>query len=69
MSVTAIESDATRDNLRLLISLRWLAVAGQIAAIGLVHLWLGISLPLAEMGLVVLFLVGLNLVSLHRAAR
>ncbi|MFG1246452.1 MULTISPECIES: ATP-binding protein [Xanthobacter] len=67
MSVTAIESDATRDNLRLLISLRWLAVAGQIAAIGLVHLWLGISLPLAEMGLVVLFLVGLNLVSLHRA--
>lgn len=67
MSVTAIESDTTRDNLRLLISLRWLAVAGQIVAIALVHLWLAIALPLGEMSLVVLFLIGLNLVSLHRA--
>ncbi|MBN9023574.1 MAG: HAMP domain-containing histidine kinase [Rhizobiales bacterium] len=58
-----------RKNLGLLIQLRWIAVVGQVATIAVVRLWLGIALPLAEMGAVVLFLVGLNLVSLLRHRR
>lgn len=67
MGESAIESDANRRNLLLLIALRWLAVAGQVVAIAAVHVWLGVALPLAEMGLVILFLIGLNLIGLFRA--
>ncbi|MFG1377471.1 ATP-binding protein [Xanthobacter autotrophicus] len=66
MGESTIESDANRRNLLLLIALRWLAVAGQVGAIAVVHVWLGVALPLAEMGLVILFLVGLNLIGLYR---
>lgn len=52
-----------RKNLGLLRQLRWLAVAGQVVTILVVHLWFEIPLPLAEMGCVVLFLIGLNAVS------
>ena len=48
----------------LLVQLRWLAVLGQVATIFYVHVHLGIALPVESMGLVVAFLVGLNLVSL-----
>lgn len=40
---------AAAQNMRQLIQLRWIAVAGQTVAILLVGLWLGIPLPLAEM--------------------
>lgn len=53
--------DATvRKNLALLRQLRWLAVAGQVLTVLVVHFSFGIPLPLVAMGCVVLFLVGLN---------
>jgi two-component system sensor histidine kinase RegB len=45
----APEKLAGRNNLLQLIQLRWLAVAGQLATIVLVHFGLGIRLPLPEM--------------------
>ena len=57
---------ADRKNLLLLVQLRWLAVAGQVATILVVQLWLDVPLPLLPMAVVVLFLVCLNLVSLAR---
>ena len=59
-----IQDITKRKNLLLLASLRWIAVAGQIAAIFVAQAWLSIPLPLVEMGYVLLFLVGLNLVSM-----
>jgi len=53
-----------RKNLLLLIHLRWLAVAGQVLTILVTEFWYDIQLPLALMGGVVLFLVGLNVFSL-----
>lgn len=41
--------DAMADNLRLLVQLRWLAVAGQAATILVAHLVLGMPLPLLAM--------------------
>lgn len=55
-----------KKNLALLIQLRWLAVGGQVVTILVVHDWLGITLPLITMAGVILFLVGLNIVSLMR---
>lgn len=48
--------------------LRWLAVGGQVLTVLVVHLWIGIALPVHLMGPVILFLVALNLASrsLHR---
>lgn len=43
------EGAATSENMRQLAQLRWIAVVGQTATILLVHLGLGISLPLWEM--------------------
>lgn len=54
---------ADRNNLFLLIQLRWIAVIGQVATIYFVHFGLGIRLPLFQMTGVVLFLVWLNLIS------
>ena len=65
----SISDTTNKKNLLLLIQLRWIAVAGQVATVVVVHSWLGIALPLAEMAAVVLFLVGLNLVSLYRYRR
>ncbi|MBN8994901.1 MAG: HAMP domain-containing histidine kinase [Rhizobiales bacterium] len=52
---------ANRRNMALLVQLRWIAVAGQVATILVVELWLGIPLPLAEMAVVLAALVLLNL--------
>lgn len=49
--------------------LRWLAVGGQVATILFVQLVLGIALPLPQMAAVVVFLAGLNIVSLLRYRR
>nr|WP_211113891.1 ATP-binding protein [Azospirillum picis] len=53
----------------LLVQLRWLAVAGQIVTILIVHLQMGIRLPLVPMTAVVLFLVALNVASLLHIRR
>jgi len=54
---------AGRENMRQLVYLRWLAVAGQCVTILVVHSGMGVSLPLAPMFLVIGGLVVLNLVS------
>lgn len=66
MSDAATDVEVSCRNLRLLITLRWVAVAGQVVAIAVVHLWLKIPLPITEMGLVILLLMGLNLISIRR---
>ncbi len=50
--------------MQLLIQLRWLAVVGQVVTISLVHYGLDIRLPLTEMLLIVVGLIGINLVCL-----
>lgn len=51
-------------NMRELIQLRWIAVAGQVATIAIVSLMFRIELPLLPMGLVIGSLVAVNLFSL-----
>jgi len=53
-----------RQNLSLLIQLRWIAVAGQIATILFTEYVLGIALPLRAMGLVLAVTVLMNLLSI-----
>ncbi|WP_127090225.1 ATP-binding protein [Aquabacter cavernae] len=68
--MTAFEKDTTNNqNLSLLIQLRWLAVVGQVVTIFLASSWFKISLPLLEMGSVLVFLVLLNIVSIWRHQR
>ncbi|MBC7585502.1 HAMP domain-containing histidine kinase [Tardiphaga sp. vice352] len=55
-----------RKNLLLLVTLRWVAVAGQIAAIAITSFWLEIRLPIWQMAAVIAFLITLNLVTLYR---
>ncbi|MDQ0506650.1 ATP-binding protein [Xanthobacter agilis] len=69
MTDLSTDADASCRNLRLLIALRWVAVAGQVFAIAIVQLWLKIPLPITEMGLVILLLMGLNLLSIRRCTR
>ncbi|HEY6834428.1 MAG TPA: ATP-binding protein [Pseudolabrys sp.] len=64
---SSIQEIANKKNLLLLVTLRWLAVGGQIATIAFVQLWLDIPLPLIPMGCVLLFLVALNLLSFFRS--
>jgi two-component system sensor histidine kinase RegB len=54
---------AGRRNMAVLIQLRWIAAAGQIVTILLVHFGMGIMLPLAPMLLVPMAAVVLNLIS------
>ncbi|KQQ81840.1 ATP-binding protein [Aureimonas sp. Leaf324] len=61
-----LEDSAGRKNLLLLIQLRWIAAAGQIASIAFVTLFLGVTVPIAPMLGVILGLVLLNLGSLLR---
>lgn len=63
-SSISIQETANKKNLLLLLILRWIAVCGQVAAIAVVHFGLGIALPITQMGCVILFLIGLNIVSL-----
>lgn len=60
-SLTQIDPATERNNMQLLIQLRWLAVVGQVITIAAVHYGLGIALPLPEMTAVLLALVGTNL--------
>lgn len=70
MNVTAHPEDlANRQNLLLLIHLRWIAACGQIATILVVHFWLGVRLPLGGMLTVVGLLVCVNLVSVWLSRR
>jgi two-component system sensor histidine kinase RegB len=66
MQSNAIERTAATRNLQLLVALRWLAVGGQILTIWISVRWLGVVLPAAPMGAVILFLIGLNFASLYR---
>jgi two-component system sensor histidine kinase RegB len=66
-TVVAPERRAGRANLRQLIELRWLAVGGQLATVLVVHAVLGITLPWAEMLILLGILVAFNLFSLWRA--
>ncbi|WP_294645373.1 sensor histidine kinase, partial [uncultured Aureimonas sp.] len=61
-----LEDSAGRKNLLLLIQLRWIAAAGQIASIAFVMLFLGVTVPITPMLGVILGLVLLNLGSLLR---
>ncbi|MDR3511961.1 MAG: ATP-binding protein [Caulobacteraceae bacterium] len=56
----------TRTNLLLLVQLRWIAVAGQLATIAVVELVMRVRLPLSAMGLVLAIFVAGNVVSLVR---
>jgi two-component system sensor histidine kinase RegB len=67
MEPSSIRDIANKQNLRLLINLRWFAVAGQVSTILFVKACLGIALPLLPMGGVILFLVALNLATLYRS--
>ena len=60
-SVQLTGDPAGTKNLLLLIQLRWIAVAGQIATIVIVEFVLGVSLPLLPMAAVIAALVALNL--------
>ncbi len=61
-----LDADAAsgRKNMLLLVQLRWIAAVGQILTITLVHVGLGIALPLLPMAAVLAGLVLLNLASL-----
>lgn len=55
-----------RKNLLLLLQLRWLAVAGQVITILVVHHAMGVALPIVPMAAIVAFLVALNVATLVR---
>jgi len=59
-----VQRSIDRQNMQMLVQLRWLAVVGQVLTISLVHHGLGIDLPLPGMALVLLALVLLNLGSI-----
>ncbi len=56
-----VERSTERQNMQLLIQLRWFAVIGQVITISLVHYGFGIVLPLPGMALVLLAIVLTNL--------
>jgi len=63
-----LSPDATnKNNLLLLVQLRWLAVGGQVLTILVVSAGLGVDLPLLAMAAVLMALVALNIFSLFRA--
>ena len=63
------DDGAGRQNLLLLIQLRWIAVVGQLVTMAGVTLGLGVSVPTGPMALVLAGLVALNLCSLWRLSR
>lgn len=66
LSQDLIQKTTNRKNLLLLVTLRWLAVAGQIGAIAFAGIWLAIPLPIWQMASVIAFLTALNLITLYR---
>ncbi len=69
MESSSIQETTNRKNLLLLITLRWLAVVGQITTIAVTALAFKIPLPLGAMGGMILGLVAMNLISFHRCSR
>ncbi|MBB6251915.1 ATP-binding protein [Nitrospirillum iridis] len=67
MEEISIQDTTNKNNLLLLVTLRWLAVGGQVVTIAAAQAWFDIELPLIPMAGVLLFLVLLNLVSLIRS--
>lgn len=63
---SSIQDTANRRNLRLIVLLRWAAVAGQLATIAIVYYGMGLALPLAPMTAVLWLLIGWNGVALLR---
>jgi two-component system sensor histidine kinase RegB len=59
-----LDGATDKQNLSLLIQLRWVAVVGQVVTIAFVRKSLGIPLPLVQLAYVIAFLVCLNLFSL-----
>lgn len=68
-SLFRVERITGRQNMQLLIQLRWIAVVGQVITISLVHYGFGIALPLLPMALVLIALVATNLVYIHWSRR
>lgn len=64
LSTAPAEAHAGRRNMALLIQLRWLAVGGQLATIGVVTGLLGIRLPLAPLIAAVAMLIAINFASI-----
>ncbi|MGH8444999.1 MAG: ATP-binding protein [Solimonas sp.] len=65
-----MSGDATgRQNMLLLVQLRWIAVFGQVMTIVVVHYLFDITLPLQQMAAVLTSLLVLNVVSLYRYRR
>lgn len=62
----SIQEITNRKNLLLLVTLRWLAVAGQVGAIAVATFLLEIPLPVWHMAAVIVFLIALNLITLYR---
>lgn len=60
-SLFRVERVTERQNMQLLIQLRWIAVIGQVITISLVHYGFRIDLPLLPMALVLLALMAANL--------
>lgn len=60
-SLFRVERTTERQNMQLLIQLRWFAVVGQVITISLVHYGFGITLPLPAMALVLMASVFTNL--------
>ncbi|PWC36111.1 histidine kinase [Azospirillum sp. TSO35-2] len=65
----SVRDTTDRKNLFLLVQLRWLAVVGQVVTILIVHVQMGIALPLQPMSAVVVFLIALNTASLVQIRR
>ncbi|MEZ0496087.1 ATP-binding protein [Sphingomonas sp. IW22] len=64
IAIVPASEDAGRRNLLLLVQLRWLAVAGQLATILAVQFAFGVALPILPMFAMLGLLIGLNLVQL-----
>ena len=60
------DDSAGLENMRQLIQLRWIAVAGQIITIAVVNFGFGIHLPLRQMSVVLIALVAFNIGSMLR---
>lgn len=69
LTAVPAEADAGRRNMALLIQLRWLAVGGQLATIGVVTGLMDIRLPLAPLIAAVTLLIAINFASLELLRR
>ena len=64
-SLFRVQRLTERQNMQLLIQLRWIAVVGQVVTISLVHYGFNITLPLLPMALVLVALVATNLAYIY----